>query len=316
MDVRHLREFCNLVRTRSFTRSARAMNISQSALSKHISALEREVGAALFSRGAGRIELTDAGKVLFEGVSRALEELDRCLLRTRLTAAEPSDEEVRVGGYLQIAHINEWIYETETRAREQGHQLHVRPWAPHTIDYTPDSARDDTLDLLGRGNIDIAVLEGPQTFPEVTRFEHAVVFEEPIVFFAPQSSELATMPEVKLTDLRDKVFVGSLNYPQFQDRIREICSMRGFVPDFRLKMADSFSEFMRSDDPREVFFLSASGAARVPDPPLSPLAKLHVSDPLAFSPVYLVWRVDASQATQAFVQTALEAQERKSGTCE
>ena len=58
---------------------------------------------------------------------------------------------------------------------------------------------------------------------------------------------------------------------------------------------------MRGDDPDDVYFLSASGAARVPDPPRSPLAKLKVDDPLAYSPVYFVWRRDASEAVRDFV---------------
>lgn len=300
MQVDHLREFIDLARTGSFTRSARNLDLSQSALSKHIRALEQEVGFALFDRSTNHVELTEAGKIAFEGISSALEQLDRCLLRARLQSEEVV-RAVRVGGCLQVASINTKIYEVETKARELGTPLRVSLYVPHTIDHMPDSARDDALDLLAAGAIDIAVIEGPESFPELDRFEHEVAFREPIVFFAAASTPLAAEPRVRLEELREKRFTGSLNYPQFQDRVREICAIRGFVPQFHLKMADSFSEFMRGDDPEEVFFLSASGAARVPDPPSSPLAKLKVDDPLAYSPVYFIWRKDATGAVLDFV---------------
>ena len=72
---------------------------------------------------------------------------------------------------------------------------------------------------------------------------------------------------------------------------------------------------MRRDDPDEVFFLSAHGAARVPDPPYSPLVKLRIDDPEAFSPVYLAWTGDAKESVLQFVGAAREFGRREGGTC-
>lgn len=288
MNVEHLREFAALARTRSFTGTARELSLAQSTLSKHIAALEGELGFRLFDRSGHDVVVTEAGKAMLENVLPVLEQLDKGILRARLLSRSDTLP-VRVGGYLQIASIARWIYRAETVARDAGADVRVSLYAPHTADYMPEAAREDSLDLLRRGEVDLAVIEGPAAFPELDGFGHARLFDEPIVFFAPTSSPLAQLPRVELADLRGRRFIGSLNYAQFQDRVREICAMRGFVPEFSIKMADSFNEFMRSDDPGAVFFLSASGAARVPDPPYSPLAKLPVSDPEAYSPVYAVW---------------------------
>lgn len=310
MNVEHLREFIALAKTRNFTKTARGLNVAQSTLSKHIASLEDELGFKLFDRTAGSVVLTDEGKALFEDATAALEVLDRGVVRARLVAKARLGT-VRIGGYLQIASIENWIYRVETVAHEMSAALRVSLYAPHTTDYMPESARDDALDLLDRGVIDLAVLEGPKVFPELDRFAWAHVFDEPIVFFANVGSPLAHQPRVDIADLRGKRFVGSLNYPQFQDRVRELCVGRGFVPEFGIKMVDTFNEFIRSDDIDEVYFLSASGAARVPDPPFSPLAKLPVDDAGVFSPVYAVWRHDAGEAVRTFVAAIEELRYRE-----
>lgn len=288
MNVEHLREFVALARSRNFTKTAHDLHLAQSTLSKHIAAMERELGFGLFDRSDRSVVLTDSGKALFESTVFALEMLDKGIVKARLLA-KAGTTPVRIGGYLQIASITEWIYRVQTVARDEGADVRISLYAPHTTDYMPESARDDALDLLGKGIIDLAVVEGPETFPEIERFHHAKVFDEPIVFFATSTSPLAGASKVTIADFRGRHFVGSLNYPQFQDRVRELCARRGFVPEFGIKMADTFNEFMRSDDEDDIFFLSASGASRVPDPPYSPLAKLKVADSDAFSPVYLVW---------------------------
>lgn len=304
MNVEHLREFVALARTCNFTQTARELSLAQSTLSKHMAALEVELGFGLFDRSGGVVSLTEAGKAVFESIVFALEALDKGVLRARLLA-QSGTSPVRIGGYLQISSIASWIYRTETVARAAEPTLRVSLYAPHTIDYMPDSARDDALDLLARDVVDLAVIEGPAVFPELDAFGHRRVFDEPIVFFATSTSPLAGRGRVRIDDLRGKRFVGSLNYPQFQDRIRELCCARGFVPEFGIKMADTFNEFMRSDDPDEVFFLSASGASRVPEPPFSPLARLDLDEPEAYSPVYLVWREPVARTeVRAFIDAA------------
>ena len=58
----HLRVFHAVAKHRGYARAAREeLFISQPAVSKHVQALEEEVGAKLFSRVGKRLELTEAG---------------------------------------------------------------------------------------------------------------------------------------------------------------------------------------------------------------------------------------------------------------
>lgn len=70
-----LRVFVAVAREGGFSRAARALGCSQSAVSQAIAALERDVGEPLFVREARRTYLTEAGRVLLGHAERAFAEL-------------------------------------------------------------------------------------------------------------------------------------------------------------------------------------------------------------------------------------------------
>ncbi|QIX61019.1 LysR family transcriptional regulator [Hymenobacter sp. BT18] len=59
-----LRVFQTVARSLNFTKAAQELYISQPAVTKHIRELERSYGQRLFERRAGRVTLTDAGRIL------------------------------------------------------------------------------------------------------------------------------------------------------------------------------------------------------------------------------------------------------------
>lgn len=62
MEIRYLEEFIALAEGRSFGEAALHLNMAQSTLSKHIRALEAELGGQLFLRSTRRMELSALGK--------------------------------------------------------------------------------------------------------------------------------------------------------------------------------------------------------------------------------------------------------------
>ncbi|MDX2073081.1 MAG: LysR family transcriptional regulator [Alphaproteobacteria bacterium] len=79
MDWDKLRIFHTVATAKSFTRAGEVMNLSQSAISRQISALEEGLQVALFHRHARGLMLSEQGEILFRTVSDIL---------TRLSAAE------------------------------------------------------------------------------------------------------------------------------------------------------------------------------------------------------------------------------------
>lgn len=64
MEIRQLRYFIAVADTLSFSRAAESVYLSQSALSRQVMDLEREVGLPLLHRSTRQVELTDAGRAL------------------------------------------------------------------------------------------------------------------------------------------------------------------------------------------------------------------------------------------------------------
>ena len=64
MELRHLRYFVAIADTLSFSRASESLYVSQSALSKQIAELERELGVLLFQRDKRSVALTEAGRLL------------------------------------------------------------------------------------------------------------------------------------------------------------------------------------------------------------------------------------------------------------
>ncbi|NJD20937.1 MAG: LysR family transcriptional regulator [Gemmatimonadetes bacterium] len=65
MNYRHLHHFWSVAREGGVSRAARALHVSQPALSAQIRKLERELGQRLFTRSRHGMELTDAGRIVF-----------------------------------------------------------------------------------------------------------------------------------------------------------------------------------------------------------------------------------------------------------
>ena len=80
--------FVKVSETKSFTEAAARLGQSKSAISRHISALETELGARLFHRSTRTLALTEAGQSYYERMARILsdvEEANRAV--TQLQAA-------------------------------------------------------------------------------------------------------------------------------------------------------------------------------------------------------------------------------------
>ena len=76
LDVRRMKVLREVAERGSFSAAAEALNFTQSAISQHVAALERETGARLVERGARGVRLTDAGRALVAHTEAILTRLD------------------------------------------------------------------------------------------------------------------------------------------------------------------------------------------------------------------------------------------------
>lgn len=89
MDLRHLKYFVAVGSAQSFTRAAASLNMAQPPLTRQIQDFEAELGLTLIRRGTRPVQLTEAGRVLFEQAVQILERTEELrLMADRLRLAE------------------------------------------------------------------------------------------------------------------------------------------------------------------------------------------------------------------------------------
>lgn len=94
MELRQIRYFVQVANLRSFSKAARVLNVAQSALSRHIQALEAELGTPLLLRTTRGVETTQAGRTLVLMGEPLLQSVAQMREAVSRAAAMPSGEVV------------------------------------------------------------------------------------------------------------------------------------------------------------------------------------------------------------------------------
>ena len=135
-----MRGFDAAARELSFTLAAEELALTQSAISRQIATLERQLGKPLFVRRTRALMRTPAGTRLQAVVARALAEIDRCVDEIRGDGSPPR---VSLSTYASFASL--WLVPRLAAFRRAQPQIEIR------ID-----ASDRMVDLQADG-IDVAV---------------------------------------------------------------------------------------------------------------------------------------------------------------
>src|ERR1700745_1545074 len=104
MDLRQLPYLVAVAERGGFGAAASALNVAQSALSRHVKELEHELGGALLERGARGVSAPESGKVLLTRGRWLLGLIDDIKAEVRTENREPSGT-VRLGAPSSLADI-------------------------------------------------------------------------------------------------------------------------------------------------------------------------------------------------------------------
>jgi DNA-binding transcriptional LysR family regulator len=181
----------------SVAAAADSLDVSSSAVSQQLSRLEAEVGQQLIERAGRGVRLTEAASLLVGHATRLLRDAESIEGELNAFAGE-------VGGTVTIAAF-------ATAARGIGpalvKQLNVEYPAlrSHLIEMEPD----DSLRLLMRGDIDIAIVQdwfnNPLLMPPST--SRLALFDDVVDLALPSNHRFARRREVALNDLLDEEWV-------------------------------------------------------------------------------------------------------------
>ncbi|MBP0616970.1 LysR family transcriptional regulator [Jiella mangrovi] len=90
LDWDKLRIFHAAAEAGSFTHAADALNLSQSAISRQVAALENEIGVPLFHRHARGLVLSEQGELLFQTANDVLKRLETVRMQLTETKERPT----------------------------------------------------------------------------------------------------------------------------------------------------------------------------------------------------------------------------------
>ncbi|MGM9538224.1 MAG: LysR family transcriptional regulator [Candidatus Onthomonas sp.] len=135
MEIGYFREFVILAETQNFWAAAERLFISQSALSKHIKSMEKQLGAPLLERNPRKMELTEFGKLVLpyaQSVARLQYEYESATF----SYLNQENEPLHIATIPVIAHYNitdvlvefQLQYPTIPFDIEEADTLEVREW--------------------------------------------------------------------------------------------------------------------------------------------------------------------------------------------
>lgn len=307
MDLDRIREFHTLAKTLNFTQAARGLNISVSALSKHIQALENELGVRLLSRNANGSQgsLTEAGKAFYNETGPWLEEFEGIVGRCReLRQPEPP---VRIDG------VSTCILNVTSQI---SHALDAqgRPRVSLACLGTTLPARE----ALDKKTADFACYYEP--VPEVRWIEKDTALKE-AYGYVPLAPERLCVIVGKGNALYDQNSAMLSQLEQFQDVVMSDSLYNNWLKakeELLRKRGCSLSFKFESDMPLYggAFPLGTSGISIVPAKFAEYYLDLDVEDvkildiegePLVLYP-FLIYRKDAASASAQEIVEAFEAQ--------
>lgn len=250
MDVhgRDLRYFVAVAQELHFTRAAERLFVSQPALSKQIRALERQLGAQLFTRDQRGVRLTAVGAALLphaqqvmQGWQLAVEAVEHAKTEEGAALSVGMSTRLARGGLLPAV---------RSRFSE------VHPAA--TIRLRQVSWEDASAGLAD-GTADVAFIWLP--LPDLERYEWVVVAEEQRHVALPTTHRLAGLAEVDFADVVDEPF---LALPESAGALRDywlaVDARAGRPPRIGAEIASTDETYEALVDGRGVCLVAAGNA--------------------------------------------------------
>lgn len=294
-----LEELQALAKTLNFSAAAAKLHISQPSLTRHIAALEKELGFELFNRVP--MTFTPEGQYYVAATSKLLEDY-RAILQECQRIALADREGLCINMVIASNTIwSSWIYEAIARLEE----LIPGVPAPHLCQNRGISVESSVM----TGIADIGVIFRPMAIvPD--GFALRKLADLPLAVHFTSESDLVGRTQAAFADLSDKYLVCPSN-PQlkstFDAAIDAFCR-NGVEPKYRVREFDDFDRIAYLLKPDEIVFGNVMEAF-TPNLQSCPMVDAHVT-----YPVYLFYRtVDAKSATLPFVDLCEQIAARELG---
>jgi DNA-binding transcriptional LysR family regulator len=192
LTLKQLRALAAIVDAGSVTAAAGVLHVTPPAVSIQLRGLEDIVGAQVLLRGpSGKIALTPIGAELLGTVRQVENALDLCF--QRVTAMRTG-----LAGYVSVGVVSTGKYFAP------GLVARMKRIHPEIEVGLKVGNREDTIEMLGRGEIELAIMGSP---PQAPASEYDELGDHPYVVIAPPGHALAGRKTVAAEDLLRETFL-------------------------------------------------------------------------------------------------------------
>ncbi|MBH8598376.1 MULTISPECIES: LysR family transcriptional regulator [unclassified Thermoactinomyces] len=191
MNVEWLEAFLITAKAKSLTKASEQLHMTQPALSKQMRKLEEDLGATLFIRSATGVELTEAGKILFEEIEPVLRKIHSIRKDILMTKGITG---IKIGTWPSIA---AFYLPDRLAAAKKSHK-------DREISIKVSYSYKEILRFLREGIIDVALLDDRE-------IQHPYwskqLFSEPFYLFVHRQHPLAKRDHIYFNDVKDESLV-------------------------------------------------------------------------------------------------------------
>lgn len=218
LDVRRMRVLREVAARRSFSAAADALSFTQSAVSQHVAALEREAGAKLVERGPRGVRLTDAGRAL---VSHA----DAILARL----GEAEQELAAIAG-LRGGRLRFGTFPSAGATLVPEAVATFRHRHPEVELTMVEGEPEETVPRLKAGELDMALVFDYEAVPDPPddELERTHLIDDTVDIVLPRGHRLARRRSVRLEDLTDEPWISGCGPSSCSMMLQRACTDAGF----------------------------------------------------------------------------------------
>jgi len=193
MELWQLRTFREVAETLNFTKASEKLNLTQSAISHQIKALEKEFGVPLFIRAKRGVILTDAGRIALEYAERILEETAE--MRERVAGLEK-----RLTGRVRVAAATQALVYLFAPLFEEFMDAHENI----ELVFRTTTATEQTVEDILNGVADVGFASLAVYSPTLQVTE---LFDDELVLVVGKKHRLSEKTEVKLAELQKERWI-------------------------------------------------------------------------------------------------------------
>ncbi|HHU20209.1 MAG TPA: LysR family transcriptional regulator [Bacilli bacterium] len=216
MELRQLKYFIEVAEREHMSEAAEHLNVAQSAISRQITNLEKELGVQLFERKGRNVKLLPIGRVFLTHVKDAIKAIDYAKLQMD-EYIDPERGTIKIGFPTSLASSILPELLSEFKLAYPNIKIQLQQGTYHEL-----------IDIIKERELNLAIL-GPVVYDDPL-IKGQSLFYEKMYLLLPTQHRLSNRKSIYLNELKEEDFVLFPKGYIFEKLIVDACHSVGFEP--------------------------------------------------------------------------------------